>query len=155
MQWSAEEFAGFSNGTPWTAVGPGWESFNVADETGDPASILSHYRALIQARNQHSALQVGDLSLVATENDQLYSILRVSSEEAVLVLVNLSGEPVDDYALSLGASSLREGNYSPQLLIGNGTSAPLGTDNSGGFYQYVPLSEIPPYATFLIKYLWD
>jgi glycosidase len=151
MQWSAERFAGFSSGTPWEPLGPGWETFHVAGETDDPASILSHYRALIQARNQHAALRVGDLSVVSTGNDALYSILRVSREEAVLVLINLTGEAVMDCRLALEESSLAEGSYMPAAILGEGVFAPLSVDSSGGFSQYVPVPEIPPYATFILQ----
>jgi glycosidase len=151
MQWSAESFGGFSSVTPWEPLGPDWERFNVASEAGDTASILSHYRTLIQARNQHAALRVGDLSVVKASNDALYSIVRVSQEEAVLVLVNLTGEPVTDYRLALEKSSLAEGSYIPAAIMGEGSFAPLSANASGGFSQYVPVPEVPPYATFILQ----
>jgi glycosidase len=151
MQWSTDPFAGFSTVYPWEPLGPGWETYNVALETADPASILSHYRNLIQARNQHAALRVGDLTVVATGNDALYGILRVSQQEAVLVLINLSGETVSDYALSVEASGLAEGNYIPAAILGEGELAPLSTSSTGGFSLYVPLAEIPPYTTFILQ----
>ena len=151
MQWSGESFAGFSTATPWEPAGPGWEGFNVAGESGDPASILAHYRALIHARNQHAALRVGDLSVVSAGSSALYAILRVSEEEAVLVLVNLSGEPVTDYRLALEKSGLAEGSYIPAAIMGEGSFAPLSANASGGFSPYVPFPEVPPYATFILQ----
>jgi len=71
MQWSADQIAGFSTVEPWEPLGPGWESYNVDLESDDPASILSHYRNLISARNQHSALRVGDLKVVNKGNESL------------------------------------------------------------------------------------
>jgi glycosidase len=151
MQWSAESNAGFSSASPWEAPGPDWEVFNVADQTDDPTSLLSHYRALIQARNQHAALRVGDLNVVTTGTYALYSILRVSQDKAVLVLVNLTGEPVSDYQLALEESNLVEGNYTPVAILGEGSFAPLSTDSSGGFSEYAPISEIPPYTTLIFQ----
>jgi len=151
MQWSAEQFAGFSTKSPWMPLEPGWKNFNVAVETGDQASILSHYRNLIHARNQHVALRVGDLSVVAANNDALYSILRVSQEEAVLVLVNLTAQPIMNYQLALETSSLAEGNYMPMAIMGKGVSTPLSANSSGGFFHYVPVPQVPPYATFIIQ----
>ncbi len=155
MQWSTEEYAGFSTATSWEPPGPGWQTFNVASETGDPASILSHYRALIQARNQHAALRVGDLSVVTTGDDALYSILRVSQEEAVLVLINLTGRPVTDYRLAVEASRLVEGSYTPSAIMGDGAIAPLSVDAGGGFSRYVPAPEIPPYETYILQLRLD
>jgi glycosidase len=151
MQWSADQFAGFSTGSPWKPLGPGWKNFNVAIETSDQASMLSHYRDLLQARNQHVALRVGDLSVVATNNNALYSILRVSQEEAVLVLINLTAQPLMDYRLVLENSSLAEGSYTPNTIMGKGVSASLSTNSRGGFSHYVPVPQVPPYATFIIQ----
>jgi glycosidase len=151
MQWSSDRFAGFTVGSPWEPLGPGWESFNVASETGDPASILAHYRALIHARNQHPALRVGDLSLLSSSKGGLYAILRASEAETVLVLVNLTGDPVRDYRLRLAQSSLEEGGYTPRAILGEGDFAPLHATSDGGFSAYVPLEEVPPYATILLE----
>jgi glycosidase len=151
MQWSADQFAGFSTGSPWASLGPDWENFNVAAETGDQASMLSHFRNLIQARNQHAALRVGDLSVVTSSDSALYSILRVSQEEAVLVLINLTAKPLIDYQLALEDSRLAEGSYTPIAILGKGVMVPLSTNSNGGFFQYVPVPVVPPYATFIIQ----
>jgi len=120
-------------------------------ESDDPASILSHYRNLISARNQHSALRVGDLNVVNTGNESLYGILRVSQQEAVLVLVNLTGVPVTEYTLSVEQSSLKEGSYTLRAIMGEGEFTPITVSSGGGFSQSVPLAEIPPYATFILQ----
>ena len=151
MQWTKDLFAGFSTASPWEPLGPNWEHVNVASETNNPASILSHYKALFQARNQHAALRVGDMSVMTTENDALYGILRVSREEAVLVLINLAGEAVTDYRLELEQSSLAHGSYTPVAILGEGEFTPMSTNSSGGFSQYVPVVEIPPYATLILQ----
>jgi len=151
MQWSAGTSAGFSTVPPWQTLGPDWSHSDVSLEDGDPESILSHYRALIQARNQHAALRVGDLTMATTGNDALYGILRVSQQEAVLVLVNLSGEPVTNYALNVSQSSLAKRSYTPLTILGEGEFAPLSTGSSGGVSGYVPVAEIPPYATFIFQ----
>jgi glycosidase len=155
MQWSTDPFAGFSTVAPWQPLQYDWESFNVESETNDPTSILSHYRTLITIRNQHAALRVGDLSVLSTGNNALYAILRVSQQEAVLVVVNLSDTPVTDYALSVAQSSLAEGNYTPNLILGEGEFMPVITDASGGFSPYIPLPEIPPYATIILQLQMD
>ncbi len=151
MQWSTDAEAGFTSGTPWKPIGPGWESYNVARETDDPASILSHYRNLIWVRNQHAALRVGDLNVVSTSNNALYSILRVSQEEAVLLLINLSGGPVTDYQLNSESSLLAEGSYSLYAIMGEGEFASLPVTSGGGFSGYVPVAKMPPYATFILQ----
>ena len=111
MQWSAEKYSGFSTTIPWEAVGPEWETNNVAVEMIDPNSILSHYRALIQIRNEHAALRVGDLIAVHSDQSALYTILRVSKDEMVMVIINLSGAPISGYKLSLDKSNIPAGEY--------------------------------------------
>jgi alpha-amylase len=151
MQWSSEAFGGFTTGSPWEGPGSDWEKNNVAGETGDPASLLSHYRDLIRVRSQHAALRVGELSMVTASDQTLYSILRVSEEEAVLVLVNLGGEPVTDYALKVEGSSLTEGSYSLYAILGEGEFKTLKVSSSGSFTLYVPITEIPAYATYILQ----
>jgi alpha-amylase len=151
MQWSTDPFAGFSTVAPWQPLQTNWGSFNVENETSDPASILSHYRDLILLRSQHAALRVGDLSVLTTGNPSLYAILRHSQQETVLVLINLSSSPISDYALSAAQSSLAEGIYTPIPILGAGEFAPLTAGASGGFSQYIPLPAIPPYATIILQ----
>jgi len=151
MQWSSSPQAGFTTGTPWQELGPDWEYSNVANQTDDPSSLLAHYRDLILARNQHAALRVGDLNVVGTGSDALYSILRVSENEAVLVLVNLTWKTITDYRLSLIKSSLPGGTWSPAVILGEGYFAPLTIDSGGGFSDYVPIPDIPPYGTYILQ----
>jgi glycosidase len=151
MQWSGEPQAGFTSGSAWIAPGPDWESLNVAAESADPGSILAHYRNLIAIRNQHAALRVGDLSTVGTGSRSLYAILRISSGEAILVLVNLTGTPIADYGLSVQESSLAPGTYSLLPILGTGPFAALTSNAGGGFDDFVPAPEIPPYATLILQ----
>jgi alpha-amylase len=151
MHWSGDPNAGFTTGSPWQPLAPDWESYNVVNMSGDPASLLSHYRDLIAARNQHAALRVGEPSVVYASDNVLYSILRVSQEEAVLVLVNLSGEAITDYWLDLESSGLAEGSYIPAGVMGEGPFAALRVTDEGGFSRYLPVAEVPPYATFILQ----
>jgi alpha-amylase len=151
MQWSGEQYGGFSTGAVWEPLGPAWESYNVALQTDDPSSILSHYRALIHARNQHAALRVGNLQVLSTTSKAIYSILRVSQSEIVLVLINLSGEPVTDFWLAKSDSSIAEGNYTPVPILGGERFSPIPVDAKGGFFHKVSGLAIPPYGTYILQ----
>jgi alpha-amylase len=152
MQWTAENHAGFSTTFPWESVGADYQTYNVATETGDPTSILEHYRTLILLRNQHAALRVGDVNFVSTDNTGIYSILRVSEQEAVLVIVNLTDAPVTTFPLTLQSSKLAAGTYLALPLMG-GTDpfADLTITDGGGFSGYQPAAEIPAYGTIIIQ----
>ncbi|HVR99344.1 MAG TPA: alpha-amylase family glycosyl hydrolase [Thermoanaerobaculia bacterium] len=104
MPWDTSAGGGFTAGRPWFDFAPGRETGNVAAQTGDPDSLLTHYRNLIRARHNSIALRRGDLVLrtPTTTNSPVLAFLRQTPEETVLVLHNLGSEPaeqmVDDVA---------------------------------------------------------
>ena len=53
VQWSAEENAGFSTGTPWFHINPNYKEINVAAAEADPDSILNFYRAILKLRKEY------------------------------------------------------------------------------------------------------
>lgn len=96
MPWDATETGGFTAGKPWFAFAPGKETSNVAAQTGDPGSLLSHYRKLIRARKSSKALREGSLELITSgvKSDPVLAFFRQSPGERVLVLHNLGAETV-------------------------------------------------------------
>ncbi|MCX7681501.1 MAG: alpha-amylase family glycosyl hydrolase, partial [Anaerolineae bacterium] len=152
MQWSAEKHAGFTTAArPWRAPQSNYTTVNVAAQTGDPNSLLSHYRSLIHLRNAHPALRVGEWREVRVEDKRVYASLRHDQKatgEMLLVLINLSGEAVSDYSLSLPAGPLSAG--SATALFGAAEVQPPVLNTRGGFDEYQPLPRLEPYATYVI-----
>ena len=68
-----------------------------AAETGDPDSLLSHYRFLIRARHNSEALRLGSLVLLTPANaaTPILAFLRQTAGETVLVVHNLGETPVE------------------------------------------------------------
>jgi len=151
MQWSDESFAGFTTGTPWQALGPAWEDYNVDLETENPDSIFSVYRDLIRIRNHHAALRVGDLNILTTTDESIYSFIRVSDNEAVLVIINLKDQPVEDVWLTKGESSLTAGIYQPVPILGEGNFYPIEVNEQGGLFHIVDTPQIPAYGVFILQ----
>jgi alpha-amylase len=152
MQWSSETNSGFTTSVPWEPLGPDQEIYNVTKETDDSNSILSHYRTLIQIRNEHAALRGGDLNIVNTVNPALYTITRASVEEQVLVIINLSEKPVSGYQLLLEKSNIPSGRYWAIPILGaENELVEITINTDGGFSGYAPLAEIPPYSTLIIQ----
>ncbi|MBG0786519.1 MAG: DUF3459 domain-containing protein, partial [Anaerolineaceae bacterium] len=144
MQWTGDAaFGGFTTGSPWQALGEGWMVTNVADERLDSDSIWSTYRDLIQIRNQHAALRVGDLVMLTTTDEAIISYLRVSEDEAVLVLVNLSNHPVDEVWLAKSDSGLSAGEYQLAPLLGSESFNPMHVSESGGIFHLIDTPQIP------------
>jgi alpha-amylase len=156
MQWSADQNAGFTTGTPWRLLYSDYVTKNVETESADPNSILSLYRQLIAQRNQHAALRVGTYVEVSTNNTAVFAMLRVSKEEAALIVVNLSKDALSDYSLSAKSSPVKAGNYraAPMLRpVGEGEGAPASiTFNAqGGFTRYQPLPTLPPDSYLVLQ----
>jgi alpha-amylase len=66
---------------------PNVATANVAAETADPASLLSHYRALIALRNAHAALSRGSYHVLASNGASLV-FSRGHADEEILVAIN-------------------------------------------------------------------
>ena len=150
MQWDASPAAGFTSGTPWRELNNDIATVNVQDEAADPGSLFNHYRQLVHLRMNYPALRVGDLWLVESSSTQVYAFVRSYRSEAVLVVVNLGKEPVNNYVLSLDKGPLDDVNVA-ELLLGEGeASIPL-VNTSGGFEPYQPLPELAAYESVLIR----
>jgi glycosidase len=150
LQWSQEENAGFTTGSPWRAPADDFTTKNIAAQTSNPGSLLSLYRVLIQLRNNHAALRVGDFHELRSGHRSVFASLRVSREETILILINLSPEPVSDYGLNLDEGPL-SGEYVLAPLLENAQTAGPAITEQGGFADYKPLSDLPPYGRFIFQ----
>jgi alpha-amylase len=150
LQWAPEPGGGFTAGTPWRPLHRRYLEENVALQDRDADSLLNHYRALIELRNDHAALRVGEWLRVNSPDRELYSFLRYDEEEILLVLVNLAGAAVSNYRLDLPAGPLATVNNAT-LLLGEGTPQQPTVNSEGGFSSYQPLPQLPAHSSFLIR----
>lgn len=123
MPWTGEAPGfGFTSGEPWEPMAPDVEATKVAAQTGEPASLLSHYRSLIAMRAAHPALGAGG-SLVPLDSSVpgVYAVLRHDPVhgQAAIVVSNLTEDPVADVRLSLADGPLC-GEPSVSVLLGGG-----------------------------------
>jgi oligo-1,6-glucosidase len=99
VQWDASPGAGFTTGTPWLAVNPDHVTVNAAAQTGDPASVLAHYRRLTALRHEDPVVTDGDFELLLPEHPAIWAFLRRTASPAggaaLLVAANFSADPVD------------------------------------------------------------
>ncbi len=151
MQWSDEMNSGFSTGSPWQPLAPAWDSYNVADELVDEEFILSHYQNMIRIRNEHAALRVGEMDVLTTTDEAVFSIMRVSEDEAVLVLVNLGDQTADDVWIAIDESQLPAGQYSPVPIHGEKTLPPIEVKTNGAVFHLLSTLELAPYETYIYQ----
>jgi glycosidase len=149
MQWNSEEDGGFTTGNPWKAPNSKYKFVNVEMQTNDPQSLLSHYRNLIQLRNAHLALQTGDFQIVKSKNANVFASLRSNEDESIMIVVNTGSEPVANYELSIAESNMRTGEKQIVPLMGSTGQVTLTVDQSGGFVEFKPLDEIPPFSSLI------
>ena len=91
MQWDDSPTAGFTSAHPWINIPPSASRINVAAQVQDPGSILSYYKALIEARHRIPALTDGTFDRIDVGDPALFTYCRRTSCSEVLVMVNLSG----------------------------------------------------------------
>jgi alpha-glucosidase len=93
MQWDSTPLAGFTTGQPWLPIAPDHATANAAVQDRDSNSMLALYRGLIRLRNLHPALIDGTMESIAA-HDSVLRYERVDTNETLLILLNLSHQPV-------------------------------------------------------------
>lgn len=117
VQWDDSENAGFTTGTPWIMVNPNYKEINAARQTGDPDSVFSYYKKLIQLRKEQEIIVYGSYELLLPDHGQIYAYLRKLGEERLLVVCSFAGEEISIPASELGDFAVEErliGNYPEQ-----------------------------------------
>jgi alpha-amylase len=149
MRWDATSpAAGFSTHDPWEAMSNDPASVNVATETGDPGSLLSHYRDLIRLRAAHPALATGAWTAVDTDAPGVVASLRTSPTETALVLTNV-GTTAAIPTLTLAAGPLC-GTPAADEVFGTADIATPSISATGGFNGYRPVDALPLRSSVVI-----
>ena len=91
MPWTPA--GGFSSATPWHAFAPGVATTNVAAQTNDARSLMSHYRNWIRTRKSSDALMRGAIEVLPTDV-RVLAFVRRSDTDRVVVVHNLSDTDV-------------------------------------------------------------
>jgi oligo-1,6-glucosidase len=151
MQWADDpDHAGFSTVPAWQAPDTSVADFNVAAQADDPDSLLSHYRRLIHLRNETATLRVGEFIPVDSSERPVYSFLRHTADETLLILINLNHREITDYDLALASGPLAE-SVQAKLLFGDGVIHAPAINADGGFTGYKPLDVLPARSSFVIR----
>jgi alpha-glucosidase len=98
MQWSNNPNAGFSpvDVQTWLPVNPDYtRGINVRDQEHNPASLLNYYRLLLKVRKKTPALIEGEYIPLNNTSKEYFSFLRKSEAQTVLVVLNLSEQPLE------------------------------------------------------------
>lgn len=128
MQWDASPTVGFCppGVTPWLPSPGDTEGRTVADQAGDPDSLLECYRRFLHARRAHPALHRGDLTLLDFKQVK-YPVVgwrRSADGRHVVVLLNVSRRrhkvrnPAAGGTLVVSTDARRTDAAGPELVLG-------------------------------------
>lgn len=87
MQWDDTDFSGFTEGTPWLALGKTAKEINVTKELSE-GSIFSYYQRLIQLRKEYPVIARGSYETFLPEHPQIYGYIRRFEDRSLLVVNN-------------------------------------------------------------------
>ena len=93
VQWSAEENAGFTTGTPWLPVNENYKEINVEREEKDPDSLLNFYRKAISLRKSLSVVRHGEYKEHFRRSKKLYVYTRETESQKLLVICSFTEKP--------------------------------------------------------------
>lgn len=154
MQWDATPVtAGFTTADrPHEPLAEGeLDGINVADQFDDEDSLLAHYRDLIALRNSETALTEGDIQVMDSATRGIFSFLRYTDDETLLILINLDDDPVEEIELTLEESILQN-IESAEVILGDHDAVTLPEINAtGGFDAYSPVEAMEPFTSLIIR----
>ena len=94
VQWSAEEYAGFSTVKPWFYVNENYVDVNVAAQEQDENSVLNFYRKAIQLRKKLSCVRNGRYTEYGKRSSALYTYSRENEKQKILVICSFTEKEV-------------------------------------------------------------
>lgn len=121
MQWSKENNAGFTTGTPWLKVNKNYKHINVEQAINDENSILYYYKKLINLRRENDVIKYGDYKLILEEHPEIFAYTRSWNEDNILVICNFYGNTINVFLgeeYSKKDSEIILSNYKDAKVLG-------------------------------------
>lgn len=94
MQWTAGKYAGFSETEPWIGVNENHCRINAEEQLQNETSVFHYYRKLIALRKQYPVFSEGDFEMLFKEHADIFSYVRRTGQEELLVVCNFYGNEV-------------------------------------------------------------
>ena len=121
MQWSKENNAGFTTGTPWLKVNKNYKYINVEQAINDENSILYYYKELIKLRRESDVIKYGDYKLILEEHPEIFAYTRSWNDDNILVICNFYGNTINVFLgeeYSEKDSQIILSNYKDAKILG-------------------------------------
>ncbi|MDO4327741.1 MAG: alpha-glucosidase [Lachnospiraceae bacterium] len=94
FQWSDEEHAGFTTGTPWIMVNPNYKEINAREQMSREDSVFHYFQKLIRLRKEQEIIVYGTYELLWPESREIYAYTRTLGEKQLLVICNFTADQV-------------------------------------------------------------
>ncbi|MBF0795800.1 alpha,alpha-phosphotrehalase [Mammaliicoccus lentus] len=95
VQWTDEENAGFTTGTPWIGIPNNYREINVEAAIKDKNSIFYTYQQLIDIRHKHDIITYGDVEPLYMDHPDLFIYKRKLDNEEWLIVANYTNDKVE------------------------------------------------------------
>ena len=98
MQWTDDDYAGFSTANPWLPISPKYQEQNVKLMESDSTSLLNYFRELTKLRQTTPALYLGEIAFVPVPADninQLFIYSRTDDRSTYFILLNFGNSPLE------------------------------------------------------------
>lgn len=98
VQWSSQENAGFTTGTPWLKVNANYQEINVERQENDADSVLNYYRRLVAVRKSPEYKEVftyGKFVPMYQDTETIMAYYRENENQRVLVAANFGKEAAE------------------------------------------------------------
>jgi glycosidase len=131
IRWDSSKTAGFSSVKPWTAFSGDDPSLSVKVQRESKGSLWNFYANLIAIRQSKAALRIGGIEPLITDK-RVLAFIRYTSEEAVIVVINLDSAP-QNAKLDLTGTRLESARGNVHELTLNKTLTPLSNANISNY----------------------
>lgn len=95
VQWTDDENAGFTKGTPWIGIPDNYKEINVEAAIKDENSIFYTYQQLIDIRHKHDIITYGDVEPLYMDHPDLFIYKRKLDNEEWLIVANYTNDKVE------------------------------------------------------------
>jgi alpha-amylase len=156
-----EEIGMTGTNPPDEAIRTPMEWGRVLEQKLNPSSLFNWYRQLIHLRSSCPALTARDdqeetsYRELMTDDMDVYAYLRdTSGADPVLVMINLSERPLEDYSIRMNRSLLEPGRYQVHDLLQKSPEeecALLQVRPQGRITSYRPLLQLEPNRGYLLR----
>lgn len=96
VQWSDEEYAGFSSVKPWMRVNDNYKEINAASQINDPKSLYNFWRKCLEVRKQYKdGLIYGAIEILDFDNKETFTYRKSLGQTTFHIVLNFTDKEVD------------------------------------------------------------